>query len=731
MKVLIPATHYYPVIGGIETWTRNIAEQLTAMAEVFVVTGKVKDQSQQEEASGVKIWRTSFFTLANLSASPLIFTISSLPFIFFKSLALIKKEKIDVVHCQGFLSSVLGFLLFKLTGAPYVVTVQRLESKSNPFKNFIYRQAAVCIGASRAIGQYFKEIGCKNIEVIPNGIDLEKFENLERKPHAGFVVMTVARLEMVKGIKYLIEAAARSELQRRSYLLILIIGDGSEKRSLEGLVEKLGLKDKVRFLGEIPNEQIPSYLATADCFVLPSLKEGFGIVILEAQAAGIPVIGTKVGGILDLIKDGQTGILVEPGNSEDISRAISRVYADSEFSRSLVKNAKIELTKYSWQNIAEKVYSEYDSIYRAIKSPAMKLIFATGIFPPDIGGPATYVERLATEFHRQGFLVQVITYSNVKDKEYDFPVTRISRKWPAGMRHFVYFLKLFKLAKNCDVIYAQNITSAGFPSLLAAKLMRKKLILKIVGDAAWEQNKGYLKPVQEAVARFASKIIVPSLYLKKRVMGWGIPGEKIEVIYNAPEPVFILDIPKAEAKEKLGLSGNIILSVGRFAPWKGFAELIDVMPALLKENSAFQLVIVGDGGERKNLELKIKNLELGDKVKLTGSVPHSQMPLYFKAADMFVLNSGYEGLSHVILEAMQHGAPVIASSEGGNPEVIEDNVNGFLVEYKNQEQLKNAILKLWQDKILQEKFIQNSREKLKGFTWDILVEKTTKILERY
>lgn len=360
----------------------------------------------------------------------------------------------------------------------------------------------------------------------------------------------------------------------------------------------------------------------------------------------------------------------------------------------------------------------------------MKLIFATGIFPPDIGGPATYVARLAAEFQRMGFDVKVITYSDAKDKEYDFPVTRISRKWPAGLRHFVYFLKLLKLAKNCDTIYAQNVTSAGLPALLVAKLMKKVLFLKIVGDAAWEQNKGYLRPVQEAVAGSASTIIVPSRYLKKRVAGWGVPEDKIVVIYNAPEPLHFLDISKSEAKERLGLSGNIILSVGRFAPWKGFAELISVMPDLLKENPAFYLVIVGDGGERKNLESKIKNLKLEDRVKLTGSIPHSQMPLYFKAADVFVLNSGYEGLSHVILEAMQHGVPIIASAEGGNPELIENDVNGFLVEYKNREQLKSAILRLWQDKNLQEKFIQNSKDKLKNFSWDSLVEKTLQILKR-
>src|SRR3989339_2280314 len=111
MKVLMPATHYYPVIGGVETWTRNIAENVSKIAEIFVVTGKVKNQPHQERLGNIQIVRTSLFTLKNLSHSPLVYTLSLLPFLFFKSLALIKKEKIDVVHCQGFLSSFLGFWL--------------------------------------------------------------------------------------------------------------------------------------------------------------------------------------------------------------------------------------------------------------------------------------------------------------------------------------------------------------------------------------------------------------------------------------------------------------------------------------------------------------------------------------------------------------------------------------------------------------------------------------------
>lgn len=345
----MPALHYYPVVGGIETWTRNIAENVSKNAEVFVVTGRVRNRPQKEQIGNLQIIRTSFFTLTNLSHSPAIYSLSLLPFIFLKSLSLIKREKIDILHCQGFLSSVLGFCLSEIAGVPYITTVQRLESKHNPFKNFIYRHAAVCIGASRAIREYFKEIGCKNVEVIPNGVDLKRFNSLERKPHAGFVVMTIARLEKVKGIEYLIKAITSLQI---SNFQLLIIGDGSERKNLESLVEKLNLREKVKFLGEISNEKVPGYLAEADCFILPSLKEGFGIAILEAQAAGVPVIGTKVGGILDLIEDGKTGLLIEPKDPQAIAGAVNKIYLGLRF-------PQINLEKYNWQNIADKVYEIY------------------------------------------------------------------------------------------------------------------------------------------------------------------------------------------------------------------------------------------------------------------------------------------------------------------------------------------------------------------------------------
>lgn len=383
----------------------------------------------------------------------------------------------------------------------------------------------------------------------------------------------------------------------------------------------------------------------------------------------------------------------------------------------------------------------------------MRILLATGIFPPDIGGPATYTEELAQGLKARGFGVGVVTYSDSKDKTqdvgYDFPVVKVSRKLLKGVRHLVYFFKLSKAAKESDVIYAQNPVSAGVVAALVAKLLKKNLVLKVVGDAAWEKARekglsesdvlsfqkerhkagiGFLRKLERYTAKRATLIITPSRFLKEVVKLWGIEETKIKVVYNSTEKIEAVGISKEEAQERIGIKGDIILSIGRLSPWKGFSALCEVMQDLIKLNPNFKLLIVGDGEERETLKAKIKNLGLENSVKLKGRVPHKEIPLYFKASDIFVLNSQYEGLPHVVLEAMQSGVAVIASLEGGNPEVIENNVNGFLVRYNNKEEIKEAILKLRRDGSLRKKFIQNSKQKLQVFSFNKMMEKTINLL---
>lgn len=381
------------------------------------------------------------------------------------------------------------------------------------------------------------------------------------------------------------------------------------------------------------------------------------------------------------------------------------------------------------------------------------ILIASGIFEPEIGGPASYAKALSGKL-AENFSVSIITYSSVikfsDDKKENFRIARIWRGIPKPFRHLLYFLKTFFWAKRANVVFALNAVSAGLPALLAAKIRGKKFIVRIAGDYAWEivAGKGktpflfddfqkskrrgkasLLHKIQTFVCRKADAVIVPSSYLNEIVKGWGINESKIKTIYNGA--VFKpLVLSREEARTKIGIHGNILLSVGRLVPWKGFRMLIKIMPRLLEINQFFRLVIVGDGPDQKILESMVKNLGLERRVYLVGRKPHEELATYLAASDMFVLNTGYEGFSHQILEAMTAGIPIITTAMGGNKEVIRQGENGFMIKYQDEFNLIEAVKSLWQNPELREEFKKEGKKTVEHFSPEKMLEETVKILTR-
>ncbi len=414
----------------------------------------------------------------------------------------------------------------------------------------------------------------------------------------------------------------------------------------------------------------------------------------------------------------------------------------------------------------------------------MKLIIAAEIFPPDIGGPATYSKKFAKELIHLGWEVELICYSQNKQKnDFSFKVFRIIKSRIKGWHYFKYFFKLLRLAFKCDVIYAQGPISSGLPAVVVAFLLRKKVVVKVVGDYAWEQymNKQVklsisktisidefqkrqekkfdkkielLKWIEKKVCNKADKVIVPSRYLKNIVQGWGVKEHKVNVIYNS---INLMDkfgaIDKVNARKKLGFNSNdfIVISVGRPVSWKGFGMLAIVSSELIEEeNIPLKLRLLGvDNVSQLNRLIKLyedqvvyENQPLSNSDKVVrvlkvedikdfpaGIQPKLKVYEYLLAADLFVLNTAYEGLPHTILEAMDAGVPVVTTNMCGNPEVVTDGYNGLLIEYNNKEQLKEVILKLYNNRELCHKLVANSKKVLEKFTFNKMISDTIKTLK--
>ena len=286
-----------------------------------------------------------------------------------KLCGLIKKYRIDIIHSNSRTTQVLGCLLSRAMRVPHISTCHGF------FKKRLFRKIFPCWGQKViAISQQVKEhlmrdfrVDEKNIAVINNGIDVSKFktQNPKSKMEAkkklglgeGLVVGIVARLSDVKGHIYLIQAMG-SVLERIPQAQLVIVGRGKMKEELVRLVKDLGIEESVFFMPEVSDTK--DILSVMDLFVLPSLKEGLGLALMEAMASGLAVVGSNIGGIKSLIKDGDNGLLVEPADIKGLSAAITELLRNPDKAESLGRKAKIFIN----ENFSEeKMVLETERVY--------------------------------------------------------------------------------------------------------------------------------------------------------------------------------------------------------------------------------------------------------------------------------------------------------------------------------------------------------------------------------
>ena len=200
------------------------------------------------------------------------------------------------------------------------------------------------------------------VHLIPPGVDPSLFEGPFEDPFAGIRrprVLFVGRLAPQKGVSTLVEAAG---LLKDPSARILLVGDGPERPKLERDAERLGVDDRLHFVGFFAHDRLPAVFAHADLLVLPSLYEELGTVLLEAMQAALPIVASKTGGIPDVIDNGVNGMLVPPGDPEALARAIDCLLADRKLACRLSEGAQERAKDYDWEVLAERVLRVYRGV---------------------------------------------------------------------------------------------------------------------------------------------------------------------------------------------------------------------------------------------------------------------------------------------------------------------------------------------------------------------------------
>jgi glycosyltransferase involved in cell wall biosynthesis len=380
----------------------------------------------------------------------------------------------------------------------------------------------------------------------------------------------------------------------------------------------------------------------------------------------------------------------------------------------------------------------------------MRVAIVTGTFHPESGGPPTYLHRLGRELVGRGHAVRLLSFGERSPDRYLHPVTRVTRRLPIPLRLAVYSSHTARLAAWADVVLASDY---GLPAALVTRALPRGLVLRVAGDFAWESavrrglvprdtsiddfqrrawsgRVGWLRALQRFYVTRADRVIVPSAYLAGIVEGWGAEPGRVRVVHNAVDTAGFDDATTpAEARARLGLPDRVLLSIARLTAWKGIDRLIAAL-GRMPDRADVHLVQCGDGPEEARLRALADRAGLADRVHFRGRVAREEIPLYLRAAELFALYSGYEGMPHVVLEAMAAGTPVLVSDRGGNVELVADGVTGRVVPYDDQAALVGALDQMLGDPELGRRLAARARAQVRErYAWPRLVDQTLAVLE--
>jgi glycosyltransferase involved in cell wall biosynthesis len=279
----------------------------------------------------------------------------------------VRRSRPDVIHTHLFDADLVGTVVARVCGVQCCSTIHSATFFATPAHRLRYRCLALLVRRFFPVSQHLSEVliqRCRvpaaRVRVIRNGIDTTRFAPPPARDGAdarGPIIGTLARLVPSKGIRTLLDALPHL-LPEYPEALLLVGGAGEEKESLERQARALGLADRVVFAGLVHEPR--DFYRRLDLFVLPTLDEGFGLVLLEAMAMGLPVIGTRVGGVPEILTHGVNGWLVEPGDSAVLAAGIRTLWADPALRRQVAEEGRRTAQRFDITQTAMQLQTEYE-----------------------------------------------------------------------------------------------------------------------------------------------------------------------------------------------------------------------------------------------------------------------------------------------------------------------------------------------------------------------------------
>ncbi|MFH1359907.1 MAG: glycosyltransferase family 4 protein [Candidatus Omnitrophota bacterium] len=359
MNILILSTHCHT--GGIASYILTLTKSLLSRGHRVIVVSSGGDRVNDLIAMGARHQTFALRTKSELNPR-LYLSLKKLR-------ELIRNEKIDIIHAHTRVTQVIGFFLQKMSQKPCVCTCHGF------FKPRLSRKIFPCwgnrtIAISEAVRRHLEKdfhVPKDKIDLIPNGIDLDEFRLIDEKTKEdrrkefhldqGPVIGIIARLSDVKGHDILI-SAMKHIVQEIPQARLMIIGEGKREDLLKQMTKELGLAQNISFYPIV--NKTAWILPIFDIFVMPSIQEGLGLSVMEAQAVGLPVVASRVGGIPSLIQDNETGVLVSSKDPKELGRAVIALLKDPIRAKKIGESARLFIQKeFSAEKMVEKTIACY------------------------------------------------------------------------------------------------------------------------------------------------------------------------------------------------------------------------------------------------------------------------------------------------------------------------------------------------------------------------------------
>jgi glycosyltransferase involved in cell wall biosynthesis len=365
----------------------------------------------------------------------------------------------------------------------------------------------------------------------------------------------------------------------------------------------------------------------------------------------------------------------------------------------------------------------------------VRIVVVSGIWPPDVGGPASHAPEVADFLHERGHQVEVVTTASAPPAQRAYRVSAVPRDLPPGVRHLQGAALVHRRARNADAVYTTGMFGRSFAGATAA---RKPYVVKLTADPAFERARrrgvvggdvdafqartgarvGLLRLARDVELRRAAHVFCPSDYLRELTVSWGVPAERVSVLPN-PAPALPELAPRDELRRSFGMNGPTLAFAGRLSAQKSLELALEAVDAV----EGVSLLIAGDGDERARLEALA-----GPHVRFLGPQPRERVLELFRAADASILSSSWENFPHTVVEALAAGTPVIATEVGGVAEVVRDGENGLLVPAGDAFALAEAVRRYFADEELRERLRVAAAASVRAYDRDAVFSRIERAL---